>query len=148
MVFNIDKTSIIRLNDKLTIHNFVVIFANESSSIVLGNNVFIGDYSTIRTTHATVEIGDNSMISQHVKIIATNHKFIEKDKLIIAQKMDTKKLGVKIGSDVWIGAGATILPGVIIGNGAVIGANAVVANDIPEYAIAIGIPAKVIKYRE
>ncbi len=52
-----------------------------------------------------------------------------------------------IGHDVWIGHGAVILPGVKIGNGAVIGAGAVVSKDIPEYAIAAGIPAKVIKFR-
>ena len=52
-----------------------------------------------------------------------------------------------IGNDVWIGFGATIMSGVKIGNGAVIGAKAVVANDIPDYAIAVGNPAKVIRYR-
>lgn len=53
----------------------------------------------------------------------------------------------KIGNDVWIGARVTILDGVCIGDGAIIGAGAVVTSDIPPYAIAVGIPAKVIKYR-
>ncbi len=52
-----------------------------------------------------------------------------------------------IGHDVWIGYGAMIMGGVKIGNGAVIGANAVVAKDIPPYAIAVGNPARVVKYR-
>lgn len=52
-----------------------------------------------------------------------------------------------IGHDVWIGHGATIMGGVKIGNGAVIGAKAVVAKDIPPYAIAVGNPARVVKYR-
>ena len=54
---------------------------------------------------------------------------------------------VIFGHDVWIAHGATIMGGVKIGNGAVIGANAVVAKDIPPYAIAVGNPARVIKYR-
>lgn len=54
---------------------------------------------------------------------------------------------VTIGNDVFIGANVTILDGVSIGDGAVIGAGAVVTKDIPPYAIAVGVPAKVIKYR-
>jgi len=53
----------------------------------------------------------------------------------------------KIGNDVWIGHGATILSGVTIGDGAIVGANAVVAKDIPAYSIAVGNPVKIIKKR-
>ena len=52
-----------------------------------------------------------------------------------------------IGNDVFIGANVTVLDGVHISDGAVIGAGAVVVKDIPPYAIAVGVPAKVIKYR-
>lgn len=60
---------------------------------------------------------------------------------------DPNHYQVVIGHDVWIGHGVTILDGVKIGNGAVIGAGAVVTKDIPPYAIAVGNPAQVIKYR-
>lgn len=52
-----------------------------------------------------------------------------------------------VGHDVWIARSVIILPGVVIGNGAVIGAGSVVTNSIPPYAVAVGNPAKVIKYR-
>ena len=52
-----------------------------------------------------------------------------------------------IGNDVFIGVNVTVLDGVKIGDGAVIGAGAVVVDDIPSYAIAVGVPAKVVKYR-
>jgi acetyltransferase-like isoleucine patch superfamily enzyme len=52
-----------------------------------------------------------------------------------------------IGNDVWIGVNAIIMDNITIGNGAIIGAGAVVTKDVPPYAIAVGIPAEVIKYR-
>ncbi|MBM6594496.1 CatB-related O-acetyltransferase [Microvirga pudoricolor] len=52
-----------------------------------------------------------------------------------------------IGHDVWIGAGARLLPGVKVGNGAVIGAGAVVPKDVPDYAIVVGNPARIVRYR-
>ncbi|WP_051586366.1 CatB-related O-acetyltransferase [Selenomonas sp. AE3005] len=67
---------------------------------------------------------------------------------VIAEKASQcNRHQIIIGHDVWIGENVTIMGGVRIGNGAVIGANAVVAKDIPPYAIAVGNPAKIIKYR-
>lgn len=55
---------------------------------------------------------------------------------------------VIIKDDVWIGSNAVIMPGITIGKGAVIGAGAVVTKDVPPNAIVMGIPAKLVKYRE
>lgn len=54
---------------------------------------------------------------------------------------------VNIGNDVWIGCGVTIMSGIEIGHGAVVAANSVITKSIPEYAVAAGNPAKVMKYR-
>lgn len=85
------------------------------------------------------------MIGSDVQIIDHGHG-MRRDTSIRLQKAEIGT--VEIGNDVWIGAGAKILVNVKIGNGAVIGANAVVTSDIPEYAIAVGSPARVVKYRE
>lgn len=60
---------------------------------------------------------------------------------------ENTKEDIVIGNDVWIGASVTVLKGVKIGDGAVIGAGSVVTKDIPEYAIAVGNPARIVKYR-
>lgn len=59
----------------------------------------------------------------------------------------TERKTIKIGNDVFIGANVTILDGVTIGDGAVIGAGSVVSKDIPPYAIALGVPIKIVRYR-
>lgn len=79
-------------------------------------------------------------------MIASNHS-IALGMNISSQKWDESKTGITIGDDVWIGANCVILPGVHIHNGAVIGAGSVVTKDIPANAIAVGNPAKVIKFR-
>lgn len=52
-----------------------------------------------------------------------------------------------IGYDAWIGTGAVILRGVSIGKGAVVGAGSIVTKDVPDYAVAVGVPAKILRYR-
>lgn len=124
------------------------------SYLKIGKYCAIQDYSIIFSNkYANVEIGNFTHIASNVKIITSNHAyklplqnpiFPEYDKLYNKHK---DRGGIKIGHDVWIGSNAVILKGVKIGNGAIVGANAVVTKDIPEYAIAVGNPAKVIKYR-
>ena len=93
-----------------------------------------------------ISIGENVRIGARVSFVSANHVFKEKDILIKDQGMTEK--GIIIEEDVWFGTGVIVLDGVTIHKGAVVGAGAVVTKDIPEYAIAVGIPAKVIKYRE
>ena len=110
--------------------------------IVIGNNFYLNSGCHIL---GNIIIGDDVQIGPKTVIWGRDH-CISRDKLIREQAHI--KSDINIGSDVWIGANATILKGVTIGKGAVIGAGSVVTKNIPTYAIAVGNPCKIIKYRE
>ncbi|MNQ98933.1 Galactoside O-acetyltransferase [compost metagenome] len=112
--------------------------------ITLDTNVFLGEYTVIYG-HGDVSIGKNTLIAMHTCIVSSNHTISNKTTMIRSEP--DILLPVKIGSDVWIGAGAKILGGTNIGDGVIIGAGSVVNKDIPPYAIAVGVPARVIRYR-
>jgi len=121
----------------------VYLAALSSGRITAGDRVYIGR-GTIILSHQSVTIGPDTMISQMCHITDAGHGTAP-GALMREQPVESKP--VIIGADVWIGAGASVLPGVTIGDGAVIGARAVVTKDIPPNAIAVGMPAKVIRYR-
>lgn len=122
-----------------------VIIKAYGGQVTIGQNTFLGDHVVIYG-HGGVQIGSNTLIAMHTCIISSNHTVPGKDILIRSQP--DILLPVKIGNDVWIGAGAKILGGVTIGDGCVVGAGAVVTKDLPPYSIAIGVPAKVTGIRE
>ncbi len=109
-----------------------------------GDNVVINMWTWINA-RGGVKIGNDVLIGPRVIIHSANHRFKNRDKPIRLQGHDFKK--VTIGNDVWIGAGAIILPGVTIGDGAIVGAGAVVTKDVEPYAIVAGVPAKKIGER-
>ena len=109
-------------------------------------------------TNARLKIGKFSSIAGDVLIILGNgthhldwmtlYPFPEfwKSAKYLAQRSTTDG-DVSIGNDVWLCQGCTILSGVTIGDGAVVGARAVVTHDVPPYALAVGNPASVVRYR-
>ena len=120
---------------------------NGYGRIVIGPDTWIGEYNNIRSGGGSIEIGRCCMISQFVSIIGSGHG-LARGATIVSQHPPADKRGVRIGNDVWIGAGATILPGVHIADGAVVAAGAVVSRSIESYAIVAGVPAVVIGTRK
>lgn len=112
----------------------------------IGRRTAINEFNSIYAGNAPVTIGDGCLISQFVSIISANHSTV-RECWVRDQPHDLTRAGVHIGSDVWIGANAVILPGVTVGTGAVIAAGAVVTVDVPTYAIVGGVPARMIKQR-
>lgn len=106
----------------------------------------IGSFCSIaKNVHFTEGNHPLNCITTSPILYNDNFAFCSKD--ISLYDLEKRNGKSKIGNDVWIGRDVTILPSVNIGDGAVIGTGAVVNKDIPPYAIAVGVPAKVIKYR-
>jgi acetyltransferase-like isoleucine patch superfamily enzyme len=138
--------------------------------IALGSNIFIGPGSWLQTltgndTRAfTIVIGDRTsiagacvvsaaqqviigedvLVARNVYISDHMHKHTATDTPIIRQGLD-RIAPVQIKRGAWLGQNVVICPGVTVGEGAVIGANSVVTGDIPDFAVAVGAPARVVR---
>ena len=110
--------------------------------VSIGDRCLIGRGSGI-VGHLSIEIGDDVWTGHHVYITDQNHGYDDPD-LPISQQVQAER-PVVIGSGSWLGNGSVILPGSRIGSHVVIGANSVVTGSIPDYSIAVGAPARVIK---
>ncbi len=114
-----------------------------AAEVDIGEHTFIARNCTLNAVER-ITIGSHTLFGPGCLVIDHNHG-IAPEQRIDEQPCVSKP--VCIGNDVWLGAGAVILPGVTVGNGAVIGANAVVTKDIPPMAVAVGNPARVIRMR-
>ncbi len=122
-----------------------VILDAHGGSIVLGSQVYLGPYTVIYG-HGGVEIGDACLIAMHCRIVSSNHA-VPPFSTDVRSQPDVL-LPTKIGRDVWLGAGVTVLGGITIGDGSIVGAGAVVTNDLPAGSIAHGVPATIQGWRE
>jgi len=134
----------IQVGDRCSFGIGIFLNSGPEGYIHLGQNVGLNDYTYLSALYG-IEIGDNTRIGEFVSIRDNDHAFTDPNQLICKQSFVGKP--IKIGADVWIGRGVFIGKGIEIGEGAVIGANSVVTRSIPPYAIAVGAPAHVIKYR-
>jgi acetyltransferase-like isoleucine patch superfamily enzyme len=121
------------------------IFSCASAKILVGEDVSVGPHCNIRAGTGPVTIGSHVTIGSNTVIISGNPSYKRLDIPMKMQVGTTK--GIFIGDDIWIGVSVSIIDGVKVGNGCVIGAGSVVINDVPEYAVVAGVPAKVIGNR-
>lgn len=125
--------------------------------VQIRKTVSIGDYSYVEpyTTIISAAIGKYCSIGKCCQIGPWEHplNYVTTSPQVLRAILNRADLyqdlpeQAEIGNDVWIGSNSIIMGGVKIGNGAVIGAGAVVTKDVPGYAVAVGNPAKIIRYR-
>ncbi len=140
----IDNESTIIIGNNCRIDKGVRLIATNGSSIILDNDVRVG-LGSVFNGGCDILIGAYTLISGYVFLQTSMHTFNNRNMPI--QKQGYQHGPVQIGTDVWIGAHAVILPGCIIGEGSIIGSNAVVTKSVDEYTVVGGIPAKFIKTR-
>jgi len=127
------------LGSKSIIEQFSTI-NNGVGDVIIGNKTIIGIGCTII---GPVLIGDNVMLAQNIVISGLNHGYEMIDIPPSEQKAITKQIIIQ--DNVWIGANCVVTAGVNIGKHSIIGAGSIVTKSVPDYCVALGNPAKIIK---
>ena len=108
----------------------------------IGDRCLIGNGSGI-VGHLSIEIGDDVWTGHHVYITDQNHGY--EDLTLPISRQTQPERPVSIGAGSWLGHGTVVLPGAQIGRHVVIGANSVVRGEIPDFCVAAGAPARVLR---
>jgi serine acetyltransferase len=158
----------IRIGDGVTVDDLVVLDAKGTGNrgIDIGNGVFLGRSTILSCKDGDIVLGDHTNLGFHcevfsgsrvtvghhglfaayVYLVGGGHEFEGADAAVIDQPRASS--GITLGDNVWLGTGAKVLDGVTLGSNVVVGANGVVNADLPEGAIAAGVPARVLRTRE
>ena len=105
-----------------------------------GRNVY-ANFGLTLVDDGDIYVGDNVMFGPHVTLATAGHPVLPE----LREKGMQFNQPIRIGRNVWIGAGAIVLPGVTIGDGTVVGAGSVVTKDLPENVVAVGNPCRILR---
>lgn len=119
-------------------------------NIILGDFVKVSAYSSLMAgRHSTIRIGTNTIMSTGVVIVTFNHGYASRSVPMRYQPwVDLPENSIEIGTDVWVGANVTILPGSRIGDGAIIGAGSLVRGEVPPRSVYLNTQSPVIRERK
>jgi len=158
----------IRIGDNVVVDDNCLLDAKGDGNrgIRIGSGVFLGRNTILSCKNGDIDLGDrtnigfncevfsashvvlgaDTLLAAYCYIVGGDHDFSDTSKAVLAQGRFSK--GVTVGDGVWMGSGAKVLDGVSVGRHAIIGAQAVVREDVPDYGVAVGVPAKVITIRQ
>jgi acetyltransferase-like isoleucine patch superfamily enzyme len=158
----------IHIGDNVVVDDNCLLDAKGSrnSGIRIGHGVFIGRNSILSCKDGDIELADGANIGFNCELFSASRVVVGRDTLLAAYcyviggdhdfsdpsaavlNQGRTSVGVSIGAGAWLGAGARILDGVAIGDRAIVGAGAVVREAVPEGAIAVGVPARIVGVRD
>jgi len=144
-IYQAKNSGSVELGDRVRVYNDTFIETGDGGSLKIGSDTSIQPRCQFSAYKGPIEIGSNVQIAPNCAFYPYDHGILTGE-LIKNQPLQTKG-GIVIEDDVWLGFGAIVLDGVRIGKGAVIGAGAIVTHDVPDGAIAVGVPARVVKLR-
>lgn len=154
----------ILVENKVAVRDGRGIFIGSGCCLYPRNRIVLGDMGANKTAHfmladrvminsgcylsgeGSLTMGDDVLIGPNTCILSAGHAFTDPDKVIQKQPITYGPVVIEKGA--WVGASSVVLQGVTIGEGAVIGAGAVVPRTIPPFAVAVGNPARIIKFRK
>ena len=142
--FEIGPNAVVRLGRWSWLGHGCKVRAHEGV-IEIGAKSVLGQECTI-SCYQHVSVGRDCIIADRTMFIDFDHGVVDVEQPIRAQGI--YKRDVRIGHNVWIGYGACVLRGVTVGDNAVLGTNSVATRDIPDNAVAGGVPARVLRMRE
>ncbi|MBV6623605.1 MAG: tetratricopeptide repeat protein [Rivularia sp. (in: Bacteria)] len=144
-IYNDRNGGKVELGDRVHLYGDTCIQTGKEGTVQIGADTHIQPRCQFSAYKVPINIGCNVQIATNCAFYPYDHSMIP-GQLIHLQPLQTKG-GITVDDGAWLGCGVIVLSGVRIGKGAVIGAGSVVNQDIPDGAIAVGVPAKVVKMR-
>lgn len=134
----------IELGDNIYLGHNTILKGYYKNSLTIGDNTWIGQNCFFHSAGG-IKVGKNVGIGPNVKMLTSYHKEEGTGKPILFSALEFEPVVIEDDAD--IGVGTIVLPGVKIGKGVQIGAGAIVTKNIPDYAVAFGVPARVVRLR-
>jgi acetyltransferase-like isoleucine patch superfamily enzyme len=157
----------IEIGDDVVVDDHVVLDAKgrDNRGIRIGNGVFVGRNTILSCKNgdivlddqvnigfnceifsaSEVHVGARALLAAYTYLVGGDHEFGETTVAVLEQGRISR--GIRVGEGAWLGAGVTVLDGCTVGSHAIVGTGAVVTKPIPDYAVAVGVPARVVRDR-
>jgi acetyltransferase-like isoleucine patch superfamily enzyme len=145
VIYHSEEGGSVALADGVHLYSDIIIETGEGGSVAIGPETHIQPRCQLSAYRESIQIGSGVDIAPNCAFYPYNHSYAP-GRLIRNQPLSSAG-GIVVDDDAWLGTGVIVLDGVRIGKGAVIGAGSVVTRDVPNGAVAVGVPAKVVKMR-